>query len=134
MLRRKFSASEAISDIRKYGCTYFSYVGKPLSYILAQPERSDDADNPLEFVFGNEAADLDIERFSARFGVPVKDSYGSTETGAVVSRVEGMPKGALGTASPDVKVIDAETERSARRPSSTIRVACRTPRRRSASW
>jgi len=110
VLRRRFSASEALPDIRKYGCTYFNYVGKPLSYILAQPERPDDADNPLEFVFGNEAADLDIERFSKRFGVRVMDSYGSTETGATVSRVEDMPKGALGRAGPEIKVLDPETE------------------------
>jgi fatty-acyl-CoA synthase len=111
VLRRKFSASSALPDIRKYGCTYFNYVGKPLSYILAQPERPDDADNPLEFVFGNEAADLDIERFSRRFDVPVKDSYGSTETGATVSRIEGMPKGALGVAGPEIKVLDSDTEK-----------------------
>jgi len=110
VLRRRFSASEALPDIRRYGCTYFNYVGKPLSYILAQPEQPDDADNPLEFVFGNEAADLDIERFSRRFGVRVMDSYGSTETGATVSRVEGMPKGALGRAGPEIKVLDPETE------------------------
>ncbi len=110
VLKRKFSASQAIADIWKYGCTYFNYVGKPLSYILAQPEQPDDADNPLEFVFGNEAADLDIERFSRRFAVPVKDSYASTETGAVVSRVDDMPRGALGVAGAEVKVLDAETE------------------------
>ncbi|MGH9365931.1 MAG: AMP-binding protein [Thermoanaerobaculia bacterium] len=109
VLRRRFSASSALPDIRKYGCTYFNYVGKPLSYILAQPERPDDAENPLEFVFGNEAADLDIERFSKRFDVPVMDSYGSTETGAIVSRVEGMPKGALGRGGPEIKVLDPET-------------------------
>jgi len=109
VLKRRFSASSAMADIRKYGCTYFNYVGKPLSYILAQPERPDDKDNPLELVFGNEAADLDIERFSKRFGVRVIDSYGSTETGAVVSRVEGMPKGALGRGGPELKVLDPET-------------------------
>ena len=110
VLRRKFSASATIPDIRKYGCSYFNYVGKPLSYILAQPERPDDADNPLEFVFGNEAADLDIERFSKRFDVEVMDSYGSTESGAVVSRVEGMPKGALGIGGPKIKVLDPDTD------------------------
>jgi acyl-CoA synthetase (AMP-forming)/AMP-acid ligase II len=110
VLRRKFSASSALSDIRKYGCTYFSYVGKPLSYILVQPERPDDADNPLQFVFGNEAADLDIERFSRRFGVPVLDAYGSTETGATVRRVDGMPSGALGRGDDALKILDPESE------------------------
>jgi fatty-acyl-CoA synthase len=111
VLRRKFSASSALPDIRKYGCTYFSYVGKPLSYILAQPEQPDDADNPLELVFGNEAADLDIERFSKRFDVPVMDAYGSTETGATVRRVDGMPTGALGRGDDALKILDPESEK-----------------------
>jgi fatty-acyl-CoA synthase len=42
--------------------TYFNYVGKPLSYILATPERPDDADNTLRRVFGNEAAEADVAR------------------------------------------------------------------------
>ena len=46
-VRRKFSASGFLPDVRKYGVTYFNYVGKPLSYILATPEEPDDADNPI---------------------------------------------------------------------------------------
>lgn len=111
VLRRKFSASNTIPDVKKYGCTYMNYVGKPLSYILAQPERPDDADNPLRVVFGNEGAELDIERFSKRFATQVIDGYGSTETGASVSRDDKTPKGALGVAGPGTKVLDPETEK-----------------------
>ena len=108
-LRRRFTASGFIDDVRRFGATYFNYVGKPLSYILATPERPDDADNPLRFVFGNEAADLDIDRFSKRFGVPVKDGYGSTETGASISRTDDMPRGALGMAAEGTLVLDPDT-------------------------
>src|SRR5215468_460651 len=109
VLRRRFSASAALDDIRKYGCNFMNYVGKPLSYILARPERPDDTDNPLRIAYGNEAADLDIERFAKRFDVRVIDNYGSTETGATVYRVPEMPKGALGRADPSVRVLDPET-------------------------
>ncbi len=68
VLRRKFSASQFIPDVRRYGATYANYVGKPLSYVLATPERPDDADNPLRAVYGNEGAPGDIERFASRFG------------------------------------------------------------------
>jgi fatty-acyl-CoA synthase len=108
-LQRKFSASGFLPDVRKFGVTYFNYVGKPLSYILATPERPDDADNTLRLVFGNEAADLDIERFSRRFGVPVIDSYGSTEGGAIVQRTPDMPAGALGRGGEGVTVLEPET-------------------------
>ena len=52
----------------KYGVTYFNYVGKPLSYILATPELPDDAENIAETGgFGNEAATADVEaRFAER--------------------------------------------------------------------
>jgi acyl-CoA synthetase (AMP-forming)/AMP-acid ligase II len=108
-LRRKFSASGFVPDVRKFGVTYFNYVGKPLSYVLATPERPDDADNSLRLVFGNEGADLDIDRFSRRFGVPVIDSYGSTEGGAIVQRTPDMPPGALGRGAEGMAVLDPET-------------------------
>jgi fatty-acyl-CoA synthase len=109
VLRRRFSASGFLPDVRRYGVTYFNYVGKPLSYILATPEQPDDADNTLTRVFGNEAADLDIERFSRRFGVPVVDGYGSTEGGANINRTPDMPKGALGVAPDGTVILDSAT-------------------------
>jgi len=109
VLRRRFSASGFLPDVRKHGVTYFNYVGKPLSYILATPEQPDDADNTLTRVFGNEAADLDIERFSTRFDTPVQDGYGSTEGGANINRVPGMPSGALGVAGEGTVIVDPET-------------------------
>ena len=108
-LRRRFSASGFIEDVRRFEATYFNYVGKPLTYILATPELPDDGDNTLRSVFGNEAADLDIRRFSERFGVPVTDGYGSTETGASISRTDDMPAGALGMAAEGTLVLDSET-------------------------
>ncbi len=107
VLRRRFSASGFLPDVRRHGVTYFNYVGKPLSYILATPERPDDAENTLTRVFGNEAADLDIERFSRRFGVPVIDGYGSTEGGANINRTPDMPKGALGIGPDGTVILDA---------------------------
>ena len=108
-VRRRFSASGFLPDVRRYGVTYFNYVGKPLSYILATPEQPDDADNPIVIAFGNEAADLDIEKFGTRFGCTVIDGYGSTEGGAHVNRSPEMPKGALGTPADGIVVLDPET-------------------------
>ena len=68
VLRRKFSASGFLPDVRRYGATYMNYVGKPLAYILATAEQPDDHDNPLRVAFGNEANDRDIDEFSRRFG------------------------------------------------------------------
>jgi fatty-acyl-CoA synthase len=107
-LRRKFSASAFLSDIRRFGATYFNYVGKPLAYVLATAPQPDDADNPLRLGFGNEGNAADLERFAERFGCPLVDGYGQSETGASIGRVPGMPAGALGMGPPEIKVLDQE--------------------------
>jgi len=109
VLRERFSASQFLVDVRRYGVTYFNYVGKPLSYILATPEHPDDADNTIVRCFGNEAAEADVARFAERFGCTVQDSYGSTEGGAAVQRTPDTPRGALGRALPGTLVINPDT-------------------------
>lgn len=95
-IRRKFSASEFLPDVRRYGATLANYVGKALTYVLATPEAEDDADNSLRFVYGNEGSKLDLERFGERFGCEVSDAYGSSEGGVTIFPVPGMPERALG--------------------------------------
>ncbi len=114
VLRRKFSGSGFLPDLRRYGVTYFNYVGKPLAYILATPEQPDDGNNTLVRGFGNEATDQDIERFQERFGCTVTDAYGSTEGGVNVTRTDDMPSGSLGRGLPGVVVLDPETGRPCR--------------------
>lgn len=97
-LRRKFSASEFLSDVRVFGATYFNYVGKPLTYILATPEQDDDQNNPLRRGFGNEGSEIDLSRFAERFDCKLTDGYGQTETGASIVRIPNMPAGSLGVA------------------------------------
>lgn len=108
-LARRFSARGFLADIRRYGATYLNYVGKPLAYVLATPERPDDADNPLKVAFGNEANDRDIEEFGRRFGCVVADGFGSTENAVVVSRVPDTPPGSIGQPADGVAVYDPET-------------------------
>lgn len=108
-LRRKFSASGFLPDIRKFQATYVNYVGKPLTYVLATPERPDDADNTLRVAFGNEGAEHDLERFTKRFGCQVIDSYGSTEGGVSITRTPDTPSGALGLGAPGTRIVDPDT-------------------------
>ncbi len=105
----RFSASQLLDDVRTYGVTYLNYVGKPLAYVLATPERPDDADNPLRVAFGNEASDRDIAEFARRFGCHVMDGFGSTESAVIVTRTEGTPLGSIGQGFDGVAVYDPET-------------------------
>jgi fatty-acyl-CoA synthase len=108
-LRRRFSASNFLVDVRRYGATYANYVGKPLSYVLATPERPDDADNPLRAVYGNEGVPGDIERFGRRFGCVVQDGFGSTEGGVAIARTPDTPAGALGPLAEGLDIVDPDT-------------------------
>ncbi|MUL83930.1 MULTISPECIES: long-chain-fatty-acid--CoA ligase FadD17 [unclassified Mycolicibacterium] len=108
-LRRKFSASGFMPDIRRFGATYANYVGKPLSYILASEPAPDDADNPLRILYGNEGSPPDLGRFAERFGVTVVDGFGSTEGGVAIARTPDTPEGALGPLTDQVAIVDVET-------------------------
>ena len=105
-LAPRFSASGWLRDIRRYRATYFNYTGKPLAYLLAQPERDDDAENTLRVAYGNEGAPQLVEAFSDRFGLRVIDGFGATEGGLAVTRVEDAPPGAVGLAGDAVQVVD----------------------------
>ncbi|MBJ7287680.1 long-chain-fatty-acid--CoA ligase [Williamsia sp.] len=108
-LRRTFSASGFIADVRRYGVTYANYVGKPLSYVLATPCEPDDADTTLRIVYGNEASARDIVAFAERFGVTVVDGFGSTEGGVAITRTPDTPPEALGPLVEPNAVVDLET-------------------------
>ncbi len=108
-MRRRFSASGTVPDLRAFGATFLCYTGKVLNYILSVPEAPDDADVPLRLAIGNEASEHDIREFARRFDCHVRDSYGSTEGVIIIRRDPSMPAGALGTADDSVKVLDPET-------------------------
>ncbi|MEU9052879.1 long-chain-fatty-acid--CoA ligase [Streptomyces sp. NPDC048384] len=108
-LRRRFSASGFLADVRAYGATYFTYVGRAIQYLLATEPRPDDRDNPLRLGFGTEAGAQDAMAFERRFGVRLVEGYGSSEGGAAIPWVPGAPRGAVGRAGPGLVVLDART-------------------------
>ncbi len=110
-LRRRFSASGFVTDLRKFGVTYANYVGKPLSYIVATPERADDADNRLRIMYGNEGTAPAVAEFTRRFGARVVDGFGSTEGGVSIAATPGAPPGALGTLPDGIDILHPETGR-----------------------
>ncbi|MFF8836574.1 AMP-binding protein [Streptomyces sp. NPDC015130] len=110
-LRARFSASGFLPDVRRFGATYFTYVGRAVQYLLATPPGPDDRAHTLRLGFGTEAGAVDAARFRERFGIPLVEGYGSSEGGAAVQRTPDTPAGAIGRAAPgdDLAVLDAET-------------------------
>ncbi|MGC4992343.1 AMP-binding protein [Nocardia salmonicida] len=109
-LPRKFSASGFLPDVRFFGATFFTYVGKALSYLMATPERADDIDNTLVRGFGTEASPEDKAEFVRRFGAELFEGYGSSEGAGSVRADPAAPPGALGRPAHDeIAVVDPET-------------------------
>jgi fatty-acyl-CoA synthase len=109
-LAPRFSASAFLPDARRFGATYFTYVGKAISYLLATPEHPDDHDNALDHGFGTEASPEDQARFQRRFGARLLEAYGSSESAGHVVKAPDAPAGALGRpAGAHVAVVDPET-------------------------
>ena len=114
-LRDRFSASGFLPDVREYQATYFTYVGRAISYILATPEHPDDADNPLRAGFGTEAGPLDRERFERRFGCHLSEGYGASEGGINIVAPRTIPASvlargaAVGRGDPTLSIVDLET-------------------------
>ncbi|MFG3032804.1 AMP-binding protein [Streptomyces sp. NPDC048253] len=108
-LRRRFSASGFLADVRRYRATYFTYVGRAIQYVLATEPGPDDRDHALRLGFGTEAGAVDAAAFERRFGVRLVEGYGSSEGGAAVQWSPGTPAGAVGRAAPGLVVLDRET-------------------------
>lgn len=108
-LRRRFSASAFLGDVRRYRATYFTYVGRAIQYLLATEPGPGDRDHVLRLGFGTEAGVVDAAAFERRFGVRLVEGYGSSEGGAAVQWTPGTPVGAVGRAGPGLAVLDPES-------------------------
>ena len=105
---RKFSKTRWLSDIRRYGATFFNYTGKPLAYILGTPRQPDDHVNPLRICYGNEGSHRVVAEFEERFGCRVIDVFGSSEGGVGVTRQPGDPPRSIGFPAAGIAVVDAQ--------------------------
>jgi citronellyl-CoA synthetase len=52
-IRNKFSASNFLSDVRKFKANSFIYVGEICRYLMNQPPKPNDKDNPIIACVGN---------------------------------------------------------------------------------
>jgi crotonobetaine/carnitine-CoA ligase len=78
VFREVFSATRYWDDVREFRCSFGGLVGSMASMLMAQPEKPDDADNPMVGVI---MAPLipELDEFRRRFDVRVCTAYGMTE-------------------------------------------------------
>ncbi len=87
-IRRKFSASNFLSDVRKFNANTFIYIGEICRYLMNQPPQPDDADNPLTSCVGNGLRPDIWKAFKKRFGIKkVFELYGAAEGTLIFSNL-----------------------------------------------
>jgi carnitine-CoA ligase len=86
----RFSVSGFWDICRAEGVTAMNFMGALLLMLSKQPERVDDADNPVRKGFGAPAPPAIAPRFEERFGVVLLEVYGSTEIGTVTANRPGQ--------------------------------------------
>ena len=83
VLRDSFKTKEFWNDVRTYGCTTTALIPAMMNWLLDQPPRDDDLDNPLRFVNGAPVVPR-VDEFRRRFGVQMRTQFGGTETGTAL--------------------------------------------------
>jgi len=102
LMPQKFSVSSFWNQLRDHACTWFSAVPTQISYLLHHTEKV--ADMP-DLRFGRSASSAlapDVQSaFEAKFGVPIVETMGLTETAAQILS-NPLPPGVRKIGSPGI--------------------------------
>ena len=80
-LMPRFSASRYMRQAARHRCTVASLFAAPMRMILAQPPDPTDAGSGLRLViFAQNVTDAQVDEWHRRFGAPLLQIYGMTET------------------------------------------------------
>jgi fatty-acyl-CoA synthase len=100
VLADKFSATTFWSEIVRYDCTVFQYIGELCRYLLRASASEHESRHRLRLAFGNGLRGDIWEAFRSRFSIPrILEFYAATEGNFSLYNVEGKP-GAIGRIPP----------------------------------
>ena len=100
VLKEKFSAREFWSDVRRWDCTLFQYIGELCRYLLNALPHPDETRHRLRLACGNGLRGDVWGPFQERFAIPrILEFYAATEGNFSLYNVEGEP-GAIGRIPP----------------------------------
>jgi crotonobetaine/carnitine-CoA ligase len=81
VLLPRFSASGFLDAARRHGATEFNAIGAMLEILMRQPERPDDADNPLRLCYTGPAPERERQlEIETRFGIRIVVGYAMSES------------------------------------------------------
>jgi fatty-acyl-CoA synthase len=99
-LSPRFSASRFWSDIARWDCTMFQYIGELCRILVHAPTHPQETGHRLRIACGNGLAADVWERFQERFRIPrILEFYAATESSFSLYNCEGKP-GSLGRVPP----------------------------------
>jgi fatty-acyl-CoA synthase len=96
VVREKFSASKFWSDIVRWDCTLFQYIGELCRYLVHTEFSAQETEHRIRMACGNGLRPDIWEEFKTRFRIPqILEFYAATEGNVSLFNVEGVP-GAIG--------------------------------------
>ena len=100
VVREKFSAREFWSDVVRWDCTLFQYIGELCRYLLHAEPTPAETEHRIRVACGNGLKAEVWAAFQRRFAIPrVLEFYASTEGNVSLFNVDGKP-GAVGRVPP----------------------------------
>jgi len=108
VISRRFTKSKIWDVCRAHGCTTYSLLGGMSTAIYSEPQRDDDAENPVRFVVSAGMPVAIWESFEKRFDLDVFEWYGAVEGGIAFNPVGQGPIGSFGKGAPglDMRILD----------------------------
>jgi crotonobetaine/carnitine-CoA ligase len=110
VISRKFTKSRLWDICRRYGCTFFNLLGGMTTAIYSEPQKPDDADNPVRRVLSAGMPASIWDNFARRFDVEIFEFYGAAEGGMTFNPPGEGPVGSIGKPPPilEGKVVDED--------------------------
>lgn len=110
VISRRFTKSRLWDITRHYGCTVFNLLGGMTTALYSEPEKPDDADNPVRFVLSAGMPLALWDNFKQRFNVEIYELYGAAEGGLSINPNGIGPAGSIGKPPPslEVRIVDEQ--------------------------
>ena len=110
VISERFTKSSIWDICRKYNCTAFSTLGGMMAGIYNEPNKPDDADNPVRKILSAGTPKAIWEDYEKRFNVKIHEWYGAVEGGLAHNSPESEgPVGSFGKPPEDLlemKLVD----------------------------
>ena len=109
-LRRKFSASNFLREVREHRTNCLVYIGELCRYLMNTPARPDDHGNPLKTVIGNGLRPDVWMGFKQRFGIRrITEFYGASEGNVAFANLLNKDS-TVGMTTAEIALVEYDTD------------------------